>query len=62
MKCHNQKASWAGNGLFGLHFHIAVHNGSKSGQKLKKGRNLEAGVDAEATKEFCLLAGLPKLV
>ena len=25
-KHHNQKASWGGKGLFGLHFHIAVHH------------------------------------
>ena len=25
MKHHDQKASWRGKGLFGLHFHIAVH-------------------------------------
>jgi hypothetical protein len=26
MKHHNQKASWGGKGLFGLHFHIVVHH------------------------------------
>jgi hypothetical protein len=40
--------------LFGLHFHIAVHHQQKSGQKLKQGRNLEAGADAETM----LLTGL----
>jgi hypothetical protein len=39
-KHHNQEASWAGKGLFGLHFHIAVHhqgsqdwNSSRSGSR-----------------------------
>jgi len=42
------KASWGGQGLFGLHFSITVHYHRKSGQELKQGRNLKAGVDAEA--------------
>ena len=42
------KATWGGKGLFGLHFHIAVHRQRKSGQELKQGRSLEAGADAEA--------------
>jgi hypothetical protein len=25
-KHHDQKASWGGKGLFGLHFHIALHH------------------------------------
>jgi hypothetical protein len=25
-KDHDQKASWGGKGLFGLHFHIVVHH------------------------------------
>jgi hypothetical protein len=32
-------------GLFGLHFHIAVHHQGKSGQELKQDRILEAGAD-----------------
>ena len=28
----------------------------KSGQELKEGSNLEAGADAEAMEEYCLLA------
>jgi hypothetical protein len=30
-----------------LHFHITVHHWRKSGQELKQGRNLLAGLDAE---------------
>ena len=52
-KLHDQKASWGGKGLY---LHIAVQNQRKSGQELKQGRNLEAGADAEATEECCLLA------
>jgi hypothetical protein len=37
--------------------HIAVDHQRKSGQELKQGRNLEAGVDAEAMEEFSSLAG-----
>jgi hypothetical protein len=37
-------------GSFSLHFHIAVYHQRKSGQELTQGRNLEAGVDAEAMK------------
>jgi hypothetical protein len=50
------KATWEGKGLFSLHFHNSVQYGRKSGQELKQGRNLEAGADAEAMKEYCLLA------
>jgi hypothetical protein len=53
MKRHDQKASWGGKGLFGLHFHITAHHWMKSGQELKQGRNLEAGVD-----QGVLLTGL----
>jgi hypothetical protein len=56
-----QEASWGGKGLFRIHFHIAVHHQAKSGQELKQGRNLEAGVDAEANEECCLLAFFPCL-
>jgi hypothetical protein len=48
MKYHDQKTSWGGMGLFGLHFHITVHHPRKSGQELKPGRNLETGADTEA--------------
>jgi len=49
-KHHDQKASWGGKGLFGLHFHITVHHQRKSGQELKQGRKLEAGADAKTIK------------
>ena len=32
MKHHDQKASWRGRGLLGLHFSISVHHWRKSGQ------------------------------
>ena len=48
MKHHDQKASWEGKGLFGLHFHAAVHLWRKSRQELKQERILEAGTDTEA--------------
>jgi hypothetical protein len=35
-------------GLFGLCFHIVVHHQSRSVQKSKQGRNLEAEANAEA--------------
>ena len=41
-----------GKGLFGLYFLITVHHQRKSGQELKQGKNLEAGVDVEAMKEL----------
>jgi hypothetical protein len=50
------KATWAGKGSFGLHFHITVHHQRKSGQEIKQGWNLEAGADAEAIEGCCLLA------
>jgi hypothetical protein len=50
------KANWGGKGLFGLHFHTAIHHWRKLGQKLNQGRNLKVGADAEAMKGCCLLA------
>ena len=41
-------------GLFGLDFHIPVHQ-RKSRQELKQGRNLEAGADAEVMEGCYLL-------
>ena len=54
--CYVTKEAWRGKGLFGLPFHVAVHHWRMSGQELKHGRNLEAGADAEAIEECCLLA------
>jgi hypothetical protein len=48
IKHHDQNASWGGKGLFGFHFHTAIHHGRKSGQELKQGRKLEAGANANA--------------
>jgi len=47
--------------FFGLHFLRTIHQGRKSGPKLKQGRILEAGADAEAMKGCCLLACSPWL-
>lgn len=41
MKHHDQRASWGGKGLFGLHFSIAVQHWSQFGQELKQGRVTE---------------------
>ena len=35
------RASWGGKGLFGLHFHTAVHHQRKSGLELKQVRKQE---------------------
>jgi hypothetical protein len=40
-KHHDQEASRGGKGLFGLHFHIAVHHQRKSGLELKQVRKQE---------------------
>lgn len=53
---HDQRASWGGKGYFSSHFHGTVHYCGKSGQELKQGRSLEAGIDAEAVEGCCLLA------
>jgi len=58
-KYHDQEASWAGKGLFSLHFHMAVHHQRKSRQELTQGRNLEAEADAEAMEEWCMADFLP---
>jgi hypothetical protein len=55
------KATWQGKNLLGLHFQIAVHNWSKSGQELRQGRKLEVGADAEAMRGM-LLTGLLLIV
>jgi hypothetical protein len=38
---HTHCASWGGKGLFGLHFHAAVHHQRKSGLELKQVRKQE---------------------
>ena len=40
-KLHDQEASRGGNGLFSLHFHVAVHHQRKSGLELKQVRKQE---------------------
>ena len=60
-KHHDQEASWGGKGLFSLHFHTAVDHQRKSGLELTQGKNLEAGANAEAMEECCLVACFPWL-
>jgi hypothetical protein len=38
-KHHDQKRSWGGKGLFGLHFQITIHQWRKSEQELKQSWN-----------------------
>jgi hypothetical protein len=51
-----QKAGWGGTALFGLHVQLSRR---EVRQELKQGRQLEAGADAEAVGECCLLACSP---
>jgi hypothetical protein len=53
-KHHDQKASWRGKGLFGLH----LYHWKKSGQEFTQDWNLGAGADAEAMEGGMLLTGL----
>jgi hypothetical protein len=53
MTKHDQKAILGEKGLFGLHFHVAVHYWRTSGQELKQGRSMEAEADAESTEGCC---------
>lgn len=46
---------------FALHFQIIVQHWGKSEQKLRKDWDLEAGADAGAIEENCLLHGFPRL-
>jgi hypothetical protein len=52
------KVTW---GLFSLQFYTVVHQGRKSGQELKQGRNMETGIDAEAMDGDYLLDCSPWL-
>jgi len=56
---HDPKASWGGEGLFGLDFHSTVHYRRRSGQELKQGRNLEAGAGTKAIEGCGLMACSP---
>jgi hypothetical protein len=56
MEHHEQKANWGEKSLFGLHFiWLFMSYGKKSGQEFNQGRILEAGADAEAMENCCLL-------
>jgi hypothetical protein len=59
MKHHDQKASWEGKGLFGLHFQFTILQWKKSVQKLRQDWSLEAGANAEAMEGCCLLDCFP---
>lgn len=54
-KLNHQNEGWGEKGLHGLHFHIADHYIRNLGQELNQGTNLEAGANAEALEECCLL-------
>lgn len=59
------KATQGGKDLFDLYFHIIVHLRKKSKQKLRQGRNIEAGTDTEGigvllTDLFLFITGLHK--
>jgi hypothetical protein len=58
MKYHGQKASWKGEDLTRLHFHIAVHHQKKTGQELKQGRVLGAGLVQKPWKGAAYWVGL----
>lgn len=49
-KHDDQKATAGGEGLFELHFNIALHHLRKSGQKFKQSKNLEARSGAESRR------------
>jgi hypothetical protein len=55
------RSQQGGKGLFGFCFHITVYHQRKSGQELTQGRNLEAGVNAEAMEGSYWLACSPWL-
>ena len=54
MKPHDQKETWGRRCLFSSYPHI--YHQRKLGQKLRQGKNLEAGADSEALSGCCLLA------
>jgi hypothetical protein len=56
MEHHDPKQLGKEGVLFLLYSHITVYYPRKSGQELKQVKNLEAGADAEAMEECCLLA------
>jgi hypothetical protein len=58
---NNLPEKQVGGDLFALYFHITVHHWKKPGQELKQGRNLMAGMDAEAIEVCCLLASFPSI-
>ena len=51
---HHHQNNLEGKGI-GLYFQSTVHH-QKTGQKLKEGRNLEAGADVETMEGCCILA------
>jgi hypothetical protein len=51
-----KKTTCRRKGLFSLHFHITAHHLRAVRAETQQDRNLEAGADAEAMKESCLLA------
>jgi hypothetical protein len=61
-KHHDQKASWGGKGLFGLHFQIIVHHWRISGPELKQVWNLETGADTKAMEGAAYWLACPGLL
>jgi hypothetical protein len=54
---HHDQINLGKKGYICLYFHIKIHHGRrKAGQKLKQGRDLEAGDDVEVMEERCFLA------
>ena len=51
MKPHDHNESCGEKGLFGFHFHIAVHHQRSQDKDLRQGRNPEARADAEAMED-----------
>ena len=58
---HHEQSKMGGQGLLHSQFHITVHHQKPCGQELKQSKNLEAGADAEAMEECCLLVLLPRI-
>ena len=50
------KSNLGGKVLFHLHLGITICHLGKSQQELRQGRNLEAGNEAQAMEECCLVA------
>jgi hypothetical protein len=61
MKHRDQKSKLGRKGFTQFTLHIIVYHWRKSGQEIQAELNLEAGTDAAAMQECCLLACFPSL-